>query len=77
MFSQVLHNSIYSFSAILTTFLIALALSATLSHVLCRANIAPVAALNVILTFSGVLVALSPLVYHLTGGLGHLAANAG
>lgn len=75
MFSQVLHNSVYSFSAILTTFLIALALGATLSHFLCRMNLAPVATLSVLLSLSGVLVALSPLLfYQLTGGLRHVAA---
>ncbi|MEE8349396.1 MAG: fused MFS/spermidine synthase [Acidobacteriota bacterium] len=78
MFSQVLHNSVYSFSAILTTFLIALALGATLSHILCRINVSPVRALSVLLSLSGVLVGLSPLLfYRLTGGLQYVAAAAG
>jgi spermidine synthase len=41
MFSQVLHNSVYSFSAILTTFLIALALGSAFAHLLCRLNVSP------------------------------------
>jgi spermidine synthase len=78
MFSQVLHNSVYSFSAILTIFLLALALGATLSHILCRVNLAPVSVLSVLLSLSGVLVALSPLLfYQLTDGLKYVAAAAG
>ena len=78
MFSQVLHNSVYSFSAILTTFLVALAVGATVSHILCRMNLAPVAVLSHLLSLSGFLVALSPLLfYQLTGGLQYVAAAAG
>ena len=78
MFSQVLHNSVYSFAAILTTFLIALALGATLSHILCRMSLAPAVTLSVLLSLSGVLVALSPLLfYQLTGGSRYVAAAAG
>jgi spermidine synthase len=78
MFSQVLHNSVYSFSAILTTFLIALALGSALAHVLCRLNIRPHVALSVLLSLAGLLVALSPLLFdYLTGGLRYLAAEAG
>jgi spermidine synthase len=78
MFSQVLHNSVYSFSAILTTFLIALALGSALAHVLCRLNVRPMLALTGLLSLAGLLVALSPLLfYHLTDGLRYLAAEAG
>jgi spermidine synthase len=78
MFSQVLHNSVYSFSAILTTFLIALALGAALSHILCRLKLTPVWMLSILLSLSGTLVALSPLLfYQLTGGLRYVAADAG
>ncbi len=78
MFSQVLHNSVYSFSAILTTFLIALALGSTLAHALCRLNVRPMLALSGLLSLAGLLVALSPLLfYHLTDGLRYLAAEAG
>jgi len=78
MFSQVLHNSVYSFSAILTTFLIALALGSAFAHLLCRLNVSPHGALSVLLSLAGLLVALSPfLFYHLTDGLRYLAAEAG
>ncbi len=58
MFSQVLHNSVYSFSAILTTFLIALALGSALAHALCRLNVRPMLAL------SGLLRAHSKIISH-------------
>ena len=78
MFSQVLHNSVYSFSAILTTFLIALALGSALAHALCRLNVRPMLALSSLLSLAGLLVALSPLLfYQLTDGLRYLAAEAG
>jgi spermidine synthase len=78
MFSQVLHNSVYSFSAILTTFLIALALGSAFAHLLCRLNVRPHNALSILLSLAGLLVALSSLLfYHLTDGLRYLAAEAG
>jgi len=78
MFSQVLHNSVYSFAAILTTFLMALALGSVLAHALCRLRASPMPALSLLLGLSGLLVAASPLLfYHLTDGLRYLAAEAG
>jgi len=78
MFSQVLHNSVYSFAAILTTFLVALALGSVLAHALCRLRASPMPALSLLLGLSGLLVAVSPLLfYRLTDGLRYLAAEAG
>jgi spermidine synthase len=71
MFSQALHNSVYSFAAILVTFLTALGLGGALAAVLaCTARKHPLAPLAALLMASAVGVALSPFVFNwMTGGL--------
>ncbi len=77
MFAQVLQNSVYSFSAILVTFLIALGAGGLLSHVLARTSLPAIPVLITLLTTGGLLVGLSPLMFDfLTGGLGYVAARA-
>jgi spermidine synthase len=78
MFAQVLHNSVYSFAAILITFLIALALGAAVANRLCRLRAAPAAVLPWLLIAAGVGAGASPLAFHLlTGGLRYVAPTAG
>ncbi len=60
MFAQVLDNSVYSFSAILVTFLVALAAGAGAAHGLARTRLPPVTVLYGLLLASAFLVALSP-----------------
>lgn len=70
MFAQVLQNSVYTFSAILTTFLLALGLGSGLANLLCRSSFRPPRVLFWLVTLSGLLVGLTPLVfYRLTSGL--------
>jgi spermidine synthase len=60
MFAQVLHNSVYSFSAILVTFLVSLGLGGLLARAVARIRSGrPLAALVVLLVLSGVAVAFS------------------
>ena len=74
MFAQVLHNSVYSFSTILITFLLALACGAILANVLCRLQFDPKYVLAVLLIASGILVGLSShFFYSLTDGLRYMA----
>jgi len=78
MFVQVLHNSVYSFAVILMTFLLALAVGAGVAHLLGRTRFVVASVLTTLLTLSGILVGLSPLVfYRLTNGLRYLAAQEG
>ncbi len=78
MFVQVLQNSVYSFAVILVTFLLGLAGGALLAHLLCRARLPAGTVFSVLLTLSGCLVGLSPLLfYQLTNGLSYLAAREG
>ena len=71
MFSQALHNSVYSFAAILVTFLVALGIGSLLAAALARAATRrPLAPLAVLLALSGAAVALSPFVFDwMTDGL--------
>ena len=64
MFSQVLQNSAYTFAAVLTVFLVALALGSGVAHLLCRSGASPVTALHLLLSASGLCVLLAPLVFH-------------
>jgi spermidine synthase len=75
MFSQALHNSVYSFAAILVTFLVALSLGGLLAAGLARRSTgSPQVPLVVLLSVSGVAVATSPFVFDwMTGGLQLLA----
>lgn len=77
MFAQVLQNSVYSFSAILVVFLIALGCGGFLSHLLVRSSFRPLPTLLVLLSAGAILVGLSPVVLNmLTGGLGYVAGGA-
>jgi spermidine synthase len=77
MFAQVLQNSVYSFSAILVVFLIALGCGGFLSHLLVRFNFRPLPTLLVLLSSGAILVALSPVIFNrLTDGLGYVAGDA-
>lgn len=75
MFSQALHNSVYSFAAILVTFLVALSLGGLLAAGLARRSTdRPLIPLVVLLAAAGVGVAASPFVFNwMTGGLQLLA----
>ncbi len=77
MFAQVLHNSTYTYAAILSIFLIALALGGVLARA-CAQRIENVSAfLPVLLTVSGLLVAGSPLLFDtLTDGGTYIGGEA-
>lgn len=79
MFAQVLHNSVYSFTAILVTFLAALALGSALAHVLCRLPIAHPGKVLALLALCGwVLTAATPLLFvRWTDGLAEVSTAAG
>lgn len=76
MFSQVLQNSIYTFSAILVTFLIALAIGGMIAGYLAKREFKPESTLAYLLTLGGVFAAASPLVfYQWTHGLRYLGGQ--
>ena len=78
MFAQVLQNSVYTFSIILVVFLAALAAGSAIANRLCRVRAAPGQVLWLLLTLSGLGVAVIPFGFHdLTGGLGSLATGDG
>jgi spermidine synthase len=78
MFAQVVHNSVYSFSAILIIFLIALTLGAIVANLLSRLKMNPLIILNALLILSGLMVGISSLVfYRLTDGLVNIYSNKG
>ena len=71
MFAQVLQNSVYSFSAILVVFLLALAFGGFVAHLLVRSRIPSKSALAILLSVSAILVGVSPYVFNIaTNGLG-------
>ena len=63
MYAQVLQNSVYTFTIILTVFLAALAGGAVLANALCRLRVSPFDTLCGLLIAAGVLVALTPLAF--------------
>ncbi|TVQ40767.1 MAG: hypothetical protein EA370_03315 [Wenzhouxiangella sp.] len=77
LFAQVLQNSIYTYSLVLVVFLLALTLGAVLANRLCRLRTVDTRWIMTLLLISaGVLVALTPFVFHaLTGGLDYVAAG--
>lgn len=78
MFSQVLNNSVYSFAAILITFLLALALGSVLAHRLNRIRWPSDSLLSLLLLACGFLVAFSPLVFGaVTHGLNYIETGNG
>ena len=77
MFAQVLQNSVYSFSAILVVFLIALGVGGLLAHILVRLSLPVVPSILGLLLLSALLIGLSPLVFNkFTDGLSYLAAGS-
>ena len=78
MFAQVLHNSVYTFSIILITFLAALAAGSVLAHVLIRKKTSTTATPLCLLVMGGILVAASPFLFNaLTDGLSYHGQNQG
>ena len=77
MFAQVLQNSVYSFSAILVVFLLALALGGFVAHLFVRSRMPSKSTLAILLSVSALLVGISPNVFNIaTNGLGYLAMGA-
>jgi len=78
MFAQVLQNSVYTFAAILTVFLVALGLGSLVAHLLCRAPWPPAMTLFALLVVAGLLVASTPPVFYWqTDGLQLFGADLG
>ncbi len=79
LFAQVLQNSAHTYALVLSTFLVALALGATLANLLCRIERWSAAQLlGGLLLLSGLLTAVSPwLFYRVTGGFGYLGGDQG
>lgn len=65
MFSQVLQNTVYSFSVILMIFLTALALGAMLANRLSKKSLAPYNVMAVLSTSAGIVCALTPALFML------------
>jgi spermidine synthase len=73
MFSQVLQNTVYTFSMILIVFLIALAVGAACANLLSRTTLAPVPVLVVLLTLAGLSCSTTPALFNaVTNGLERL-----
>jgi len=76
MFAQILHNSVYSYAAILSVFLIALALGGAIARELARRQIIAHWFLPVLLTLTSLLVAASPVLFHwLTDGGAYIGGD--
>jgi len=74
MFAQVLQNSVYSFSAILVVFLLALGFGGLLSHILIKFSFPAKPVLVILMSLGAITVGFSPVVFNsLTDGLGYLA----
>ncbi len=70
MFSQVLQNSVYTFSIIVVVFLIMLAAAAALANSLIRSRFLPIKSLTFFMLSGAVLTAFTPLIFdRLTNGL--------
>ncbi len=78
MFSQVLQNSVYTFAAILTVFLVALACGSVLAHFLSRRSLRPGRVLVLLLLASTLAVLAVPYgFFWLTSGLEQLGSDLG
>jgi spermidine synthase len=78
MFAQVLQNSVYTFTTILVTFLICLALGAGVASILARRSTNLLMVLIILLSLSAILVSISPFVFYwVTDGLAYLGAYKG
>ena len=76
MFAQVLHNSVYTYSAILSTFLVALAIGGGIARELARRQYVVYWLLPTLLTITGLLIGSSPLLfYFLTDGASYIGGN--
>jgi len=76
MFAQVLHNSVYTYSAILSVFLVALAIGGAIARQLARRQIAAHWFVPTLLTLTALLVAASPMVFHsLTAGGSYIGGD--
>ena len=77
MFAQVLHNSVYTYAAILSIFLLALALCGAIAREAARRQLNPHWFTPLLLTASGLCVAASPILFHsLTGGGAYIGGDA-
>ena len=78
MFAQVLQNSVYTFSIILGVFLCCLALGSGLAHFLCRRARSTRLTLGLLLTCSGLLVGITPVIFaRLSGALDYMRSDLG
>ncbi|WP_457611138.1 fused MFS/spermidine synthase [Lutibacter sp.] len=74
MFAQVLQNSVYSFSAILVVFLLALGFGGIISHLAVKFKFKPANVLITLLTLATILLGFSPEIFnYFTQGLNYLA----
>ena len=70
MFSQVLQNSVYTFSIIVVVFLVMLAVAAALANSLIRSRLSPIKSQTILVISGAVLTATTPLAFDkLTDGL--------
>jgi spermidine synthase len=77
MFAQVLQNSVYSFSAILVVFLIALGCGGMLSHLLVRISVPVIPTIVILLSVGAIMIGVSPLIFNMaTNGLQYISASA-
>lgn len=73
MFAQVFHNSVYSFGAVLVTFLFALGIGALLARMLASMRLHPNSVLRGLWLSSGLLVAATPFVFeYVTQGMSYV-----
>ncbi len=78
MFALVLHNSVYSFSAVLIVFIFALALGSVVANRLCQITVSSTLVLSVLFILTAACVGLSPAVFNLlTNHLSYTAPDAG
>ncbi len=78
MFSQVMQNSVYTFSAILVVFLFSLAAGAAVARVLAGSRLRQLPTLIVLMIIGGLLVGASPLLFSVfTDGLTSYRSEAG
>ena len=78
MFAQVLHNSVYSYSAILAIFLVALAIGGAIARIAINHRLSPQWFVPALLTLTAALVAASPLMFHtLTDAGSYIGGNQG
>lgn len=78
MFAQVLQNSVFTFSAVLATFLLSLAMGSVLASILMRRTTRPESMLTVLLALAGIAVVVSVAIFwDTTNGLQYVGAALG